>query len=714
MGSTALVPYTDTTPQAVDWDVEQEQADSVRLRDAALSAMYTDAFPLLSSVNAADPSTEAGNGAWVAWAEKLWSDRQAQMTYALWIAQRNREFYRGNHFIDSEGIGKRWVTPKAPSDAVRLPINVTKSALDLRSQIVSEQRPGFKIEPTNRDTQSKKKAEAKQIALNYAWREMDMESITAELARWCGTDGCCFTETFWDDKAGPWHEFLGGNEMQLGDVRKRVVRMDEIRVSPNATATQRPDWIVLARVVPAQEAVARWGDQVADQVTEDGQIQIHGSQAFSTYIDAGRQDDRFYDTPALIEYTVYAEPGDYFPKGLELHVVGRKVTYVGKLLFGRVPIARYTDGSKDAAYFPEPIMNNWLDDQVSINQVNCKIIEVLRKSAGGAFLVRPQTITSETKMFGGLSLIEVQGSGAMDQCVQYLPPATVGADAVNFLTFHLQQFEQKSGWNDATRGSFKSDQSGRAILAVREQVERTFMPLVGAFARGACDDAKNTLAAMAWGYELPREVAITGSSRIDLARLITAEDVDGVSDVQVSPETLMPMPRSLRLFLLQQYLQMGLIPPDQFLRMQPFGWLEDLGNGDEDDRARANRIADMIRQGMPEEQLPPVLPMDNAMVHMDVLRREILLNDDLPNQVRAVAFDRYVAYEGMQAQAMAQSMGMQPPAGPQKPGAKKPKGMAPGDQPLLQGRPPIASGPLSLDPSEEGSAGQMADALSPY
>lgn len=696
------------SPQAIQWDEDTEQAESIRLRDSALQALYGNQFPFLSTTGIDQASPEAFESFFVAWVENLWANREAQMIYPLWVAQRNREFYKGNQFIDSEGVGRRWVTPRAPSDAVRLPINVTKAALNLRSQIVSEQRPGFKIEPTNRDSQSKKKAEAKQLALNYAWRECDMESITSEVARWCGTDGCAFVETYWDDRAGPWHEFLTGQNMQLGDVRKRVLRMDEVRVSPNATATQKPDWMVVCRIAPTQDAVNRWGDTVADQASEDGQIQIHGNTQFTTYVDAGRQDDRFYDTPALLEYTAYCEPGDYFPNGLEVHVVGKKLTYVGKLLFGRVPVARYTDGSKDPAYFPEPEMNNWLDDQVSINVINCKIIEVIRKSAGGSYLSRPQAITSETKMFGGLSLVEVQGTGALGEIVQYLPPATVGADAVNFLTFHLQQFEQKSGWNDATRGSFKADQSGRAILAVREQVERTFMPLVSAFAKGACDDAKNTLAAMCWGYELPREIAITGSSRIDLARLITAEDLDGVSDVQVNPETLMPMPRSLRLFMLQSYLQQGLIPPDQFLRLQPFGWLEDVGNGDEDDRARANRIADLIRRGTPEEQLPRVLRMDNAMVHMDVYRRELLLNDDLPNDVRAVAYDRYVAYEQMQMAAM---VAQTPPISQKKPG--KPDDLPASQSPLLSSRPPVPAGPLSLDPSEEGSAGPMADALSP-
>lgn len=684
---------------------EQEAIDE---RNAALRAICGDSFPMAKlGGGKADDVDEA---AWIAWPETLWRQREASMIYPLWIAQRNREFYQGRQWLDSVGIGKRWVSPRAPSDAVRFVVNLIKPAVNLRAQIVSEQRPGFRCEPTNRDPQSKKKAEARQLALDYAWKERNQEAIMSELALWACTDGVSFEETYWDDQAGPIYELMSKERIPLGDVRSRVLRIDEVRVSANATATVAPDWMIVRRVVSTGDAVNRWGDQVATQVPKDGAMVGISAGSVGVWNDTGRQDDRFLDTATLEEYTVYVRPNAYLPNGLELHTVGQKVTYLGELLFGVIPVARFTDGSKDPAYYPAPEMNGWVDDQVGINMLVSKMIESVRRNAGGTFLARPQTITTETRMMGSLSLIEVQGTGALDDVVHALPQQSVGADAVELLKFLVSQFEQKSGWNDATRGSFKADTSGRAILAVREQVERTFAPLVGAFTRGATEDAKIVLAAQTWGYELPREIAITGKSRIDLARLISSEDLDGVSDVMIEPESLMPMPRSLKLFLLQQDFAQGLIPADQYLRLRPFAWMQDVGNGDEDDRARAYRIADAIRRGMPGPQLDqvyPALPMDNAPVQMDILRREILLDDDLPREVKAVAFDRYMVYQTMQAQAMAAMAG---PA-PQKPGGKPPA-FQPQEQPLLGSRPSVAAGPLSLNMSEEASVGPQFDAMS--
>lgn len=689
-------------------DSENEIEQAKRERDAALVARYSSYFPMTS-----EHLPEKNDYRWVQWAGELWRSREASMLFALWIAQRNREFYGGRQWLDSEGMGRKWITPRAPSDAVRFVVNMIKPALDLRAQIVSEQRPGFRLEPTNRDTQSKKKAEAKQIALNYAWREMNMEQIHAELARWAGTDGCAFTETFWDDHAGPWYELLTAQNIRLGDVRKRVLRIDEVRVSANATATVEPDWVCVRRIVPTGEAVARWGDSVAEEFSEDGTLKGMGNQGFVAYTDEGRQGDRFYETPTLEEFGVYVAPSDYFEKGLELHCVGSQVTYLGELLFGRVPIARYTDGSKDPAYFPEPVMNNWCDDQVGINMLVSKWIESVRRNAGGTFLARPQSITSETRMMGALSLIEVKGTGSLDEVIKAVPQQLIGKDTLDLLQFLVTQFEQKSGWNDATRGSFQPDTSGRAILAIREQVERLFAPLVSAFSRGAVEDAKNTLAAMKWGYELPREIAITGKSRVDLARLIGAEDLDGVSDVQINPETLMPMPRSLKLFLLEQDRANGVIPNDEYLRLRPFAFLEDVGNGDEDDRARANRIADMIRRGVPQEEIDrvaPVLPMDNAAVQMDILRREILLDDDLPMEVRAVAFDRYMIYQGMQMQQqMQQAMAAGPLPGAPKAG-KGPQ-LDPRTQPLGRDNASVASPPLNFGMTDQAEAGRRGDQM---
>src|SRR5882672_2279937 len=93
---------------------------------------------------------------------------------------------------------------------------------------------------------------------------------------------------------------------------------------------------------------------------------------------------------------------------------------------------------------------------------------------------------------------------------------------------------------------------------------------------------------------------------------------------------------------------------------------------DEAHTARARRVVEAMRQG----QWLPLLWMDNEQIHKDVIERELLLPDDTPQQIRSMAFERWMQLTGQQMMKQSGMMlpmggaGPQPPpapGGPQKP-----------------------------------------------
>jgi hypothetical protein len=98
----------------------------------------------------------------------------------------------------------------------------------------------------------------------------------------------------------------------------------------------------------------------------------------------------------------------------------------------------------------------------------------------------------------------------------------VGEDVKELLTVRRQAVREQVGWNDTSRGSFKNDESGRAVLAQREILERIFTPPVDAMAEALSEDAKLDLAFMACYYDEPRRIAVVGESRPDLGRMVSA------------------------------------------------------------------------------------------------------------------------------------------------------------------------------------------------
>ncbi len=691
-------------------------------------ALYGHDFPL------AEPTTAEDMSAWASWARSLWEDRRAAVQMHLHLVERNRLFRAGQQWISAQGLGP-WREPARPKDAARVVYNMIDKALDQRLQIIMDQRPGFVVAPTTQDPDDRRKAQAQQLALEYQFDQQNMIRIGREAAFWAQTDGVAFWHMFWDPDRGPWDERLGtipGQRKPLGDVGCQTLRVEQVRVSPNATATQNPHWVVIREVIPRSEAANRYGitgleaaDKNSSYNTEPAYSGSEGVGAWVLAQTTIGEGQRLRDEDVTERFTIYVEPhADALPEGLHLIVVGDAVVFgPSPLLWNTIPVVAVRDGSSDPSYYPRPVMEQWIDHQMRVNALLSKWIENIRVNAGGRFLTRPNSISTETFLGGVTSMIEVRGAGPMSESIVPVNGFSVGNDVKDALALEKTAFEDASGWNSVSRGQVTGE-SGRAIIASREQLERVFSPVVTAVANAFTDWCKVTLAALAWGYDIPRSLGAIGKGRPDLARAVSASDFDGQSDVKVEPATMMPMPLAFRMYLLDNWLQSGVIDIKEYRRRQMFAVARDMTTPDEDQEARAKRVAEAIRMGAP---LPELRWQDNEAIHQDVLEREILLQDDLDPTTIQIAQQRWIELAN-QAQ---QKQGGGPPqqgggAPPMQGGAPAPPQMgpenasvpqiSPGQIPLASNNPAMGAAGImqqqTMGVPDDEMAARMADALS--
>jgi hypothetical protein len=666
--------------------------------------------------------------AWASWTRGLWESRRESVQMHLHLVERNRLFRSGQQWISASGLGP-WREPARPRDAARVVYNMVDKALDQRLQILMDQKPGFSITPMTQDPEDRRKAQAQQIALEYQYEQQLMPRVGREAAFWAQTDGVSFLHQTWDPDRGPWDERLGempGQKKPLGDIGCQTLRVEQVRVSPNATATQAPHWVVIREVIPRAEAAYRYGVtglDAADTTLNNGNGPTYsGSEGIGAWVLTQTtigEGQRMRDEDVTERFTVYVAPhADALPEGLHIVVVGDKVVYgPAPLLWNAIPVIALRDGSSDPSYFPRPVMEQWLDHQMRVNALLSKWVENIRVNAGGRFLTRPNAIATETFMGGVTSMIEVRGAGSMSDTIQPVQGFSVGQDVKEALVLEKTAFEDASGWNAVSRGQVTGE-SGRAIIASREQLERVFSPAVNAMAQAYTDWAKVTLAGMAWGYDVPRSMGAVGKGRPDLARAISSSDFDGQLDVKVEAATLMPMPMAFRMYLLDNWLQTGVIDMKEYRRRQQFALTRDMTSPDEDQEARANRVADAIRMGA---MVPEMRWQDNESIHQDVLERTILLQDDLPPEVIAQANERWIAL----ANQSSQKQGGAPPAGPEAGppagggmggpmgGASVPSQLPPTSMPIAANNPAMGVvDSLQESPMENEMAARQADALS--
>lgn len=692
------------TPMAYDEDEEPLTPDEqAALRRSAIAALYGSECPLAKD-------TEPKREDWGKWVEALWDLHKEGKRKRLHLVQRNRYFRAGSQWVSSKQNAPWREPPKSPN-ASRFVMNMVAPALDQRQQVVSEQRPGFRTRPQTQDVDDLKRAEVQQVALEYQYDQQNMPAILRETYYWAGTDGVAFWHLYWEPEAGPWHETEIGERMRLGDARTEILRIEQVCVSANASANQRPWYWIVKKTIPLADAVAKYGDVAMkadtartrgtneDLTSTDG-LMRHG-------LELPGVDELMQGQETVDHFTLYCEPSEYLPEGMQIVSIGCYPVYVGPLMYGVVPMVRVSDGSSDPAFFPQALMEHWVEDQVLCNGIISKWIDNVRRNAGGSLLARPKALSAETMIGGNLSIWEVKGQGSLTEQVYPLPGFSVGSDAKELLALAKKNFEDKSGWNDASRGSYSDAASGRAILAQRESLERIFAEPVNAVARAMVDWGKILIHILRFGYDIPRTIGIVGASRSDLAQQLSSDDFDGVADVEIDPETLMPMPRALRLFLLDQMFERGVLTPQEYRRRLPYAYTRNLDTPDEDHQARAKRVADAIRSGKP---VPPVIWQDNEAIHQDVLEREILLQPDIDPQVFAQADARW--------KALAQQAAMKMGAAPAQPTQAPPQGdsLPPTEQPMLATNPGIAAAPVADLTGYTGEMQQKAlmDRTQPY
>jgi hypothetical protein len=710
-----LFPEVVPNDPAMLGDLGMEAEPSYEIKQA-ITTLYGPDFPMLNPQDADQP-------AWVRWGKNAWDRLGPGVQRRLHLVQRNRLFRNGIQWISSQGYGP-WREPPRPRDQVRVVENVIAPALDMRIQILTEQRPGFRVRPATGDPDDLKRAEAKQLALEYQYDQQNMADIIREAAYWAQTDGVSFLELYWDPEAGPWHETypemgqnpggaplgsppMGGaspmgpvQQGPMGDVKTRIRRVEQVRVSSNATSTQRPWFWIVRDVITKSEALRMYGMDIATEM--EGPDLSENIVNSYPMLRLGYQlpniDELKLEQEKIDRYTIYCEKSFGLPKGLTLVIVGEKVVFMGPLLIGCVPLVRWTDGSTDPSFYCAADMEKWIDTQQRINTLKSKWVENIRLNTGPKLMAKENAISPETYTAGNMTVMSVKGLGSLSEIAHELKPFSVGADVKELLALEIKRFEDLTGWNDVSRGAM-TDQSGRAILAVREQLERVFSPMIVSASKAMTEWGKTSCAWMAWGYDYPRAIGVEGRSRPDLARALKADDFDGVVDLFIDPETLMPMPRALRLFLMKDMYQMQLMGPQEYRRRLPFAWLRSINSPDEDQEAAAKRYVEMLRQGLPAMQImmaPEKWIWDEA-IFQDVIQRELLLSPDTDPLVKMEAFQLWTDL-AMQAQM---KMGIVPAlpqgSGGGPAGAGPGNGMNPQEQPFASTNPGIAAQPGASD-----------------
>lgn len=632
-------------------------------------------FPDLNSTNGPD---------WRRWIEGQRKKQESIMRDKRLHWARHRHFRAGHQWISTRD-GRLWREPQSDVNDLRPVLNIVGPALDFRLGILSEQRPGFRYEPLGGGVAARETAEAQQaVAEHYFYR---LRAWNVFLDAWfhAQTDGVAFIHVYVDKTQGPSKEdldlipqddprFMGlqaqgyevGEDGLLrlpyqdegipappdaparllfeGEISNKILLAHEVLFSPEARSINGPTeprarWALVRRMRDVQEARIETGDPTIESemvITSQSDVldmpidRSMGWQRGLPPFPTRRQ--RIID--GVPEYLLWIAP-DHFEPGLEkgkwLRLVGNVIVeQADELPGGCIPLARVTDGSADTDIYPRPVMSDWIGDQTAVNALLGALLKHARYFAGGRILATKNTILEETYSNVVGSVVEYQGMKP-----DVFPATAAGPDAWRLLDWLIKKLEDKTLWNDLSRGQLSQtgsaqDVSGRAVLASQQMLERGFGPMVRAAAESATEWAQIIVKHAQWLFDTPRMISQT-SGRGDLALKISKEQLDGLPMVYADPETLMPMPRALRQQLLEDQLDKGRISLATYQKRALYADVRDLQMGDTDQWQRAQWINTLIEDKW--EELANMLTDERyAFAGFAILYQDVDLQSPTPQQ----------------------------------------------------------------------------------
>lgn len=478
-------------------------------------------------------------------------------------------------------------------------------------------------------------------------------------------------------------ESVVSRDIRLGDVATRVVLAHEVFFDPEAKTVNGPydraKWCIIRRVRDLESARLETGrsdlesegagvelDPIMDASVDGGLGAITAST--SGYFQRGlplfpMARNRSVRQESVYEYLIYIPPlpAAGVQRGLYLRVVGDHVVkHSDELPGGKVPLARFTDGSSDPEMYPRPDVMDCIGDQILVNTLASRLVEHVRSFGAGRLMTQKGTLISETYSNIIGSVVEYTGMKP-----DVVPSGPAGNDTWNLLEFFIKKLEDKLGYNDFARGQMTgsgsfSDVSGRALLGARELYERQFGPFIRAAAEGMSEWACLVVDYARWLYDEDEARLIPIAGRGDLAKRITSKDLGERSVVYVDPTTLSPLPRALRHQMLFDLLEKGMITQEEYKRQAPFAEIRDVYMGGSEQWGRAQAVntlleeawerlggLDATRRFDPEQGGIAVMWQDDPRVHKEALL-ELGLDERKPLTLRDLALERWGLYDQLE------------------------------------------------------------------
>jgi hypothetical protein len=526
----------------------------------------------------------------VQWVRSSYNDMKAARNKQELVWAMHLSYFYGkqyNEIIQSSG-GKLY-TPKAPPHRVRLTLNRIRPVIRTELARVTSQKPTAYAIPASSEDEDLAAAYAAEQIWESVSNSKKVNRVFRQSAFWMLVTGVGFTKIWWNENL----KDSSGNQ---GDVDFANVTPYHLFV-PNLRIEnlQEQPYVLNVFTMSAERVQSIYGDKIKVQPDASAEQEIVSS--FTLNLNAAQDSEK----DAVLVYEMFVKPGAHrlLPNGGMLTVINDQlVQFIPQMPYehGDFPFIKW-DHIPTGTFYSSSVIEDIISPQREYNRTRSQLSES-RNRMGWPQFAAPKGSVDAKKITNQPGLVVEYQPGLNPPTpipLQNIPPYIIEE-----LNRNLMDIEDISGQHSVSKGSVPGGvTAATAISYLQEKDDSLLSHTYASIEEGMEDMAAQTLYLVKQFWDDVRTVKVVGTDGIFDVLQLRGADVS--TDIRMEGGSALPTSKAARQAFLLDLMKMGIIPPEEGLKMLDMGGVNKLYQNLKVDDSQAQRENIRLKRLSPED-----------------------------------------------------------------------------------------------------------------
>ena len=534
----------------------------------------------------------------------------------------NLAFYHGNQWARTYNSsysdnGYKMDVPKVPPWRVRIVINKIRNFVRTEMASMMGNRPTFTVAPATDTDEDQQKAKAAQQIVESAYYTKEFLKTEQEVVFWTSVTGNGFFKTYWD--------LSGSYGNKSGIIRIQSISPFNIYVPDYICCDiEYQPYVIHAVTKPREYVVQKYGITQVDTIDVD--------DLFSrSAIDISANTKIIKEQVLIREFWIKPGICPQLPKGGYVQTIGSTITQVNEgniYRHGQYPFS-HVKHLESGGFYGCSLIEDLIPLQKEYNKTHSQLIEN-RNMMSRPKLIAPRGSVDVAMITDEPGQVVTYNAGFGPPSPLQMPP--IPGYVVEELSIIANDFNEIAGQTDFLQEKANNATSATAIAYIQEQDASRLSLVLHSFENAIEKVGSQYLNLVVQFWDEQRMVQVAGTDKAFTTMLFKNTSIGDNTDVRVEAGSALPYSKAARRSLLMELVKMGVIQPQDMLRVLEMRGVEKVTKAFNVSVQQAERENIKLSKGM----FVPANAWDDHKLHVEIHNqyRRSEAFEMLPDQIK--------------------------------------------------------------------------------